>query len=177
MEARDQLGLDAVALVPANVPPHKPLPDDPGPQVRLELCALAVSAEPGLGVRDDEIRRPGLSYTVDTLRELHGSGDELTFIVGGDQAFGLPDWREPETVLSLARIAVALRGDVSREAIEERCAGLPGPLAFFDMPRLDVSSTLIRARVAAGRPIRHLVPAPVAERIQTLNLYRTQITA
>jgi nicotinate-nucleotide adenylyltransferase len=177
MEARDQLGLDAVALVPANVAPHKPMPDDPGPEVRLELCALAASAEPGLEVRDDEIRRAGPSYTVDTLRALHGSGDELTFIVGGDQAFGLPDWREPETVLSLARVAVALRGDLARETIEERCAGLAGPLAFFDMPRLDVSSTLIRARVAAGRPIRHLVPDAVAERIGALGLYRAGVTA
>ena len=176
MEARDQLGLDAVALVPANVPPHKLVTDDPGPQVRLELCELAAGTEPGLVVRDEEIRRPGPSFTVDTLRALHETGDELTFIVGGDQALGLPDWREPETILSLARIAVALRGDVSRDAVEQRCAGLPA-LVFFDMPRLDVSSTGIRERVAAGRPIRHLVPSAVAERIGELGLYRAEVTA
>jgi nicotinate-nucleotide adenylyltransferase len=175
MEARDQLGLDAVALLPANVTPHKVI-DDPGPEVRADLCERAAAAEPGLVVRYDEIRRPGPSYTVDTLRALHGSGDELTFIVGGDQALGLPDWREPEMVLTLARVAVALRGDVSREAVGGRCEGL-GPLAFFDMPRLDVSSSLIRARVAAGRPIRHLVPAAVAERIGALGLYRAGVTA
>jgi nicotinate-nucleotide adenylyltransferase len=175
MEARDQLGLDLVALLPARVPPHKAVPDDPGADVRLELCELAAASEPGLVVRDDEVRRAGPSFTVDTLRALHGSGDELTFIVGGDQALGLPDWREPETIVSLARFAVADRGEVSRELVRERLAGWD--VAFFAMPRLDVSSTLIRGRVAAGHPIRHLVPAAVADRIAELGLYRAGVTA
>jgi nicotinate-nucleotide adenylyltransferase len=178
MEARDQLGLDVVKLVQAGVPPHKEAPSDPGARVRVELCELAAATEPGLEVLHDEVRRAGPSYTVDTLRALHDAspGDELTFIVGGDQALGLPDWREPETVLSLARIAVAHRADTSREAILARCEGLMGAvqrITFFDMPRLDISSTQIRARVAAGRPIRHLVPAAVAERIAAGGLYRS----
>ncbi len=182
MEARDQLGLETVALLPAGVPPHKPVLDEPGPEVRATLCDLAAAAEPDLVVRRDELRREGPSYTVDTLRALHDAlpGDELTFIVGGDQALGLPDWREPEAVLSLARIAVAHRGDIDRGAILECCAGLDGAqerLVFFDMPRLDVSSTLIRDRVAAGRPIRHLVPDAVADCIAERGLYRAGVTA
>ncbi|MEA2123736.1 MAG: nicotinate-nucleotide adenylyltransferase [Solirubrobacteraceae bacterium] len=181
MEARDQLGLDRVYLVPAGVPPHKAIGDDPGTAVRVSLCELAVKSEPGLDLLRDETRRAGPSYTVDTLRALHEAspGDELTFIVGGDQALGLPDWREPETVLSFARVAVAQRGDTSREAVLERCAGLTGAsqrLIFFDMPRLDISSSGLRARVASGRPIRHLVPAAVAERIAELDLYRAGAT-
>ena len=179
MEARDQLGLDRVYLVPAGTPPHKAVRDDPGPGVRVQLCELAAAGEPGLAVLRDEIRRAGPSYTVDTLQGLHDAspGDELTFIVGGDQALGLPDWREPERILSLARIAVAQRGDSSRDAILERCAGLVGAvqrMTFFDMPRLDVSSSDLRARVAAGRPIRHLLPPAVAERVATLGLYAGQ---
>lgn len=178
MEARDQLGLDVVKLVPAGVPPHKAI-DDPGMRVRVELCELAAGSEPGLEVLHDEVRRAGPSYTVDTLRALHDAaspGDELTFIVGGDQAYGLPDWREPETVLSLARIAVAKRGDTSQETILDRCSGLVGfqRIRFFDMPRLDISSSLVRDRVAAGRPIRHLVPEAVAERIAADGLYRLE---
>ena len=111
-------------------------------------------AEPGLEVSRVEADRPGPSFTVDTLRELHDAfpGDELTFIVGGDQALGLPDWREPEAVLSLARVAVADRGEVTpRGRSLERCAGLDtSRLDFFAMPRLDISSTDLRARVAAG---------------------------
>jgi nicotinate-nucleotide adenylyltransferase len=182
MEARDQLSLDRVYLVPAGTPPHKLVPGDPGGAVRVELCELAAAGEPGLEVLRDETRRAGPSYTVDTLRALHDAspGDELTFIVGGDQALGLPDWREPELVLSLARIAVARRGESTREAVLERCAGLTGAvqrLIFFEMPRLDVSSSELRARVAAGRPIRHLVPAAVADRIAELGLYRTEVAA
>jgi nicotinate-nucleotide adenylyltransferase len=177
MEARDQLGLDVVRLVPTGVPPHKVIAADPGPAVRVALCELAAAAEPGLDVLHDEVRRAGPSYTVDTLRGLHAAsqGDELTFIVGGDQALGLPDWREPEALFALARIAVARRGDTAREAILARSDAIPGArerITFFDMPRLDISSTDLRARVAAGRPIRHLVPAAVADRIAELGLYR-----
>jgi nicotinate-nucleotide adenylyltransferase len=174
MEARDQLGLDVVRLIPAAVPPHKEVPDDPGVEVRLSLCELAAASEPGLQVSRVEADRPGPSFTVDTLRALHDAspGDDLTFIVGGDQAIGLPTWREPETVLSLARIAVAQRGDVDRRAVLDSFSALDASqLVFFDMPRLDLSSTAIRRRVGEGRPIRHLVPQPVASRIAELGLY------
>lgn len=174
MEARVALGLDEVRMVVAAVPPHKEVSDDPGVEVRLELCALAAAEEPGLEVSRVEADRPGPSYTVDTLRALHEAspGDELTFIVGGDQALGLPDWREPEALLSLARVAVAGRGEVTREAVLDCCAHLDtSRLDFFAMPRLDISSTDLRARVADGRPIRHLVPEAVAERIAQLGLY------
>ncbi len=177
MEARAQLGLDVVRLVPAGVPPHKEVPDDPGVEIRLQLCELAAASEPGLEVSRVEADRPGPSYTVDTLRALHDAspGDDLTFIAGGDQALGLPSWREPEALLSLARVAVAERDGVARSEILERCSGLRGAaerIVFFRMPRLDVSSTDLRRRVAAGRPIRHLVADAVAERIAALGLYR-----
>ncbi|MGI8623237.1 MAG: nicotinate-nicotinamide nucleotide adenylyltransferase, partial [Solirubrobacteraceae bacterium] len=101
MEARDQLGLDAVRLVPASVPPHKEVREDPGVETRVALCTLAARSEPGLEVSRIEADRPGPSYTVDTLRALHDAfpGDDLTFIVGGDQAIGLSTWREPEALL------------------------------------------------------------------------------
>ena len=175
MEARDQLGLDRVQLVVAAIPPHKLVDRDPGPEVRLELASLAAAAEPGLEASRAELDRAGPSFTVDTLEALHAAspGDELTFIVGGDQALGLPDWREPERVLSLARVAVAARSGSTRDQVLDRCAALDTTrLDFFTMPRLDLSSSDIRARVAAGRPIRHLVPAAVAERVAEQGLYR-----
>jgi len=176
-EARLSRGLDVVRLVPAAVPPHKEVPEDPGVEVRLELCRLAAQDEPGLEVSDVEARRPGPSFTVDTLRALHAEapGDELTFIVGGDMAFALPSWREPEAILELASLAVAERESMHRDHILERLAPLRGVnerVAFFDMPRLDISSTELRRRVAERRPIRHLVPAAVADRIASLGLYR-----
>jgi nicotinate-nucleotide adenylyltransferase len=175
-EARDQLGLDRVLLIPVAVPPHKEIASDPGPQVRLELCRLTAEGEPGIEVSDLEIARGGPSYTVDTLREIHSRApeDALTFIVGGDMAQSLPTWREPEAVLSLATLAVCEREGIRRQDITQRVAPLAGAqqLQFFDMPRLDVSSSDIRRRVAAGRPIRHLVEDGVAEYIQQHGLYR-----
>jgi nicotinate-nucleotide adenylyltransferase len=176
-EAATQLGLDRVLLTPVAAPPHKDAERDPGPRERLELCRLAVAGDERLDVCDVEVVRGGPSYTVDTLRELHARTpkDELTFIVGGDIALGLPAWHEPEAVLGLARLAIAERSGANRRDIAARLGetfpDAPEPL-FFDMPRLDISSSLIRRRIAQGLPIRYLVPDPVAERIARGKLYR-----
>jgi nicotinate-nucleotide adenylyltransferase len=176
-EAAAQLALDRVLLTPVAVPPHKEAEQDPGAQVRLELCRLAIDGDERLGVCDLEVGRGGPSYTVDTLRELHARTpeDDLTFIVGGDIALGLPSWHEPEAVLGLARLAVAERSGSGREEITRRLAERFGAAAapvFFAMPRLDISSSEIRRRVARGDPIRYLVPDRVAEQIARGRLYR-----
>ena len=176
-EAAAQLGLDCVLLTPVASPPHKEVERDPGPQARLELCRVAVAGDERLGVCDLEVLRSGPSYTIDTLRELHARTpeDHLTFIVGGDIALGLPTWHEPDAVLGLARLAVAERSGGRREDVaallSERFPDAEPP-AFFDMPRMDISSSQIRSRVAEGRPIRYLVPDPVAEQIARRKLYR-----
>jgi nicotinate-nucleotide adenylyltransferase len=168
-EAFTQLGLDRVVLMPAATPPHKEAVDDPGPEARLRLCELAVADDERFAVSRLELERGGPSFTVDTLREIDATapGDELTFIVGGDMAHSLPAWREPEAVLSLATLAVAERAGAERRDIAERLGGLAGGdrVRFFDMPRIDVSSSLVRHRVRDGRPIRYLVPDRVAQAI------------
>jgi nicotinate-nucleotide adenylyltransferase len=174
-EAHAQLGLERVWLLPVASPPHKDIAGDPGPEARLELCRLAVGDDDRLGVSDLEVRRGGPSYTADTLRELHARApeDELTFIVGGDMALSLPTWREPEAVLELATVAVAERSGAARQDIVDRLAGIGAAdrVRFFDMPRLDVSSSEVRARVADGRPIRYLVPDAVAAHIEQRGIY------
>jgi nicotinate-nucleotide adenylyltransferase len=176
-EALDQLDLDRVVFMPVAAPPHKEAREDPGAEARIELCRLAVADDERFDVSDLEVRRGGASYTVDTLRELHELEPEhdLTFIVGGDMAQSLPAWREPEAVLALARLAVAEREGVHREDVARRLEGLHrgGRVAFFDMPRIDISSSAIRRRVAEGRPIRYLVPDAVAAAIAERDLYRT----
>jgi nicotinate-nucleotide adenylyltransferase len=175
-EAFDQLGLESVMLMPVAQPPHKEADADPGADVRLELCRLAAADDDRLSVSDLEIERGGASYTVDTLRALHDRVPEhdLTFIVGGDMAYSLPSWREPEAILDMARLAVAERDGLRREDIARRLAPLhPGDrVVFFDMPRIDLSSSAIRERVAEGRTIRYLVPDPVGEAIRSRRLYR-----
>ena len=179
-EALAALELDRVLLVPVHTPPHKEMEGDPGAAARVELCRLAVADAPGLEVSTLETDRPGRSYTVDTLRALHDAdpGNELTFIAGADQACGLPDWREPAALLELAELAVAEREATRREDVLERLSVLPGAagrVRFFAMPRVDVSSSLVRGRVAAGRPIRWLVPDAVARAIADGGLYRTPV--
>jgi nicotinate-nucleotide adenylyltransferase len=159
-----------------HTPPHKEARDDPGPDVRLALCQAAIAADDELEVSTLEIDRGGPSYTVDTLRALHGSreGDDLTFIVGGDMASSLPGWREPESVLELARVAVAEREEHRRQEIAERLSGLRGAderIVFFTMPRLDISSSDIRRRIAEGRPVRWLIPGEVCDEIERRGLY------
>ena len=174
-QALAQLELERVMLVPVHEPPHKAAEGDPGVEHRVELCRRAVVGEDRLDVSLAEAEIPGPSYTVATLRKLHERcpGDDLTFIVGGDMAFSLPTWREPETILELAELGVAEREGVRRADITERLEGLPVErVHFFDMPRLDISSSLIRRFVAAGRPIRYLVPDAVAGYIEQAGLYR-----
>jgi len=180
-EAHEQLDLDVVTLIPVHTPPHKEAGDDPGVEHRIELCRLLVAHDGRLAVSRLEADRPGPSFTVDTLTELHEAhpGDDLIFIVGGDMARSLPSWREPERILELATLAVAEREGVGRTDIAETLAPLHGAdrVVFFDMPRIDVSSTRVRERVAAGRPVRYLVSDAVERYIATQGLYRTAVTA
>jgi len=177
-EAHAQLGLDRVLLVPVHTPPHKETDGDPGVEVRVALCEAAVAGDERLGVSRAEADVPGRSYTVDTLNRLHDARpeDQLTFIVGGDMAASLPQWREPQAILELCTIGAAARDGVGRDEVLARLdRELPGAsdrIRFFDMPRIDISSTLIRRRVAAGEPVRYLVPDAVAASIEREGLYR-----
>lgn len=176
-EARAQLSLERVLLVPTGVPPHKPMDDEPGPMHRLEMCRLALGEHRDwLQVSAIEINRDGPSYTVDTLREIHAThpGDELTFIVGGDVAWSLPAWHEPEAILELASVAVAERAGARREEVRARLAGMAGAhrISYIDVPRLDISSSALRRRVREGRPIDYLVADAVADYIDQRRLYQ-----
>jgi nicotinate-nucleotide adenylyltransferase len=174
-QALAALELDRVLLVPVNEPPHKANEADPGVEHRIELCRLAVAGDERLDVSLVDAEVPGRSFTVDTLSRLHDRcpGDQLTFIVGGDMALSLPAWREPAAILELAELGVAEREGVRRADIAERLSGLGTEnVRFFDMPRLDISSSQIRRLVAAGRPIRYLVPDAVADYIERVGLYR-----
>ena len=174
-EALIQLGLDRIVFMPAGRSPFKSGEEEPGAVHRLELCRCAVGEDERFVVSSLEVEREGPSYTVDTLRQLHSEAPDrqLYLIVGGDVAAGLPDWREPEQVLQYARLAVAKRRGTARTKVEAALSGLRGGehTEFFQMPRIGISSTLIRQRVRAGASIRYLVPEAVACYIQENGLY------
>jgi nicotinate-nucleotide adenylyltransferase len=170
-----------VLVIPTGDAPHKEIEQDPGRETRYELCRLAFGDDERFELSRREIDRRGPSYTVDTLRALReeGRGNELFLILGGDEARSLASWHEPEQVLALATLAVAERDHDRRAQVGAAIAGLSGSerVKFFTMPSIRVSSTIVRERVAAGTPIRYLVPAAVAEYIESAALYRQGITA
>jgi nicotinate-nucleotide adenylyltransferase len=169
--------------MPARIPPHKAPERDPGAQQRLAMCRLAIDGEPGLSACSLEIDRPGASYTVDTLNAIHAiqPDAELTFIVGADIARTLPSWREPTKVLELARLAVAERNGASRDEVLSTVAQVRGrgghapgasDVVFLEMPRVDVSSSVVRERAALGEPLEPLVGAALARYIADRGLYQ-----
>jgi nicotinate-nucleotide adenylyltransferase len=181
-EACVALELDRVVFVPAGVPPHKEVESEPGIEHRVAMCEAAVAGDERFSVSRSDVDRAGPAYTAELLRDLREASpdDELWFIVGGDMAHSLPAWHEPEAVLALARLAVAEREGVRRADIVDRLAVLPGAaerVDFFDMPRLDISSSLLRRRAAAGGPLRYLVPDAVARYVEREGLYRVPVPA
>jgi nicotinate-nucleotide adenylyltransferase len=175
-EAYLQLRLDRVLLVPARIPPHKPIKDEPGIDHRLEMCRLAIDGdEQRFEVSELEARRDGMSYTVDTLEALDAnqSESELFLIVGGDVALGFGEWRQPERVLALATLAVAERPGTNRAAVEQALSRVNGGerVRFLDMPGIEISSTLLRQRARRGEPTRYLVPDAVRRYIDQHRLY------
>jgi nicotinate-nucleotide adenylyltransferase len=176
--ATSGLGLGRVLLTPVLIPPHKPAKWDPGAEHRLRMCQLAIGEDPRLGVCTLELERPGPSYTIDTLRSIHASDPdaELTLIVGADMASTLVSWREPHEILKLASLAVAEREDTSRRDVLNALValGAEARTEFVEMPRLDVSSSLVRKRLTAGEPIGELVGNEVAAYIAEHELYGRQ---
>jgi nicotinate-nucleotide adenylyltransferase len=176
--AVSELRLDRVLLMPVHVPPHKPAKWDPGPQHRAEMCRLAAAREPRVEVSTLELRRPGPSYTVDTLRGIHASDPdaELTLIVGADMARTLGSWREPREILKLARLAVAERDGSTRQEVLDALGRVSGEarVDFLRMPRLEVSSSLVRRRLTAGEAIDGLVGSEVAAYLLEHKLYGRQ---
>lgn len=174
-EAFVQLELERVVLMPYGEPSHRVLDDDPGADARLTMCEYAFGADERFAVSSLEVDRAGPIYTIDTLRQLveRDDVDEVVLILGGDQAAALGTWRSPEEVLALAVLGVAERDEWTRSTVAESLGSLctPDRVRFFSMPRVDVSSSLVRSRARAGLPIRYLVPDKVANYVGAQSLY------
>jgi nicotinate-nucleotide adenylyltransferase len=173
-QARDQLALDQVLFIPAGDPWRKNHRAITTAGHRLAMLRLAIEGNDAFAISDIELRREGPTYTADTLEALAGErlDDAFWFILGADALADLPNWREPERIVQHAMLAVAPRDVREVNAAELNIPALAGRLRLFDCPRLAISSTEIRERVAAGRSIRYLVPDAVAAYIEQHNLYR-----
>jgi nicotinate-nucleotide adenylyltransferase len=176
-EARQALELDQMLFVPAGAPWRKAARKLSPREDRLAMVQLAVGDSPHFAISILEIEREGPSYTAETLAALHQNltdDSEIFFILGQDSLADLPNWREPQRIISLARLAVAARTDweaAKEDVLEKEVPGLSQRLVWLDMPRIGISSTAVRDRVRQGLSIRYWVPPAVEEYIRQHGLY------
>ena len=185
LDAVEALGLDHVRLVPLATAVHREQPATPA-ALRQEMLEAAVRGRSDLVVDDCELRRDGPSYTVDTLRSLrqHWADRPLCLLLGADAFAGFGDWREPDTILQLANLVVMVRpghdparmpavgGLLRQRAVAKLDFAATGQVLVWPVTQLDIASSDIRRRVAAGRSIDFLVPEAVARIIAREGLYR-----
>jgi nicotinate-nucleotide adenylyltransferase len=140
------------------------------------MTRLAAADDSRFSVSSLETEREGPSYTYETLELLarERENTELVFVMGADAAVGLESWRRPERVVELARIAVARREGISDAEVDAvmRSLGCEGRATMLAMPQFGVSSSAVRERAKQGRPLRYLVPQPVADYIEEKGIYR-----
>lgn len=166
---RDALDLDRVVLMVAGEPWQKVAQRSiTSAEVRLEMVRALVDGEPRVVVGDDEVRRGGPTYTVDTLRAVKAShpGAELFLVLGSDAARNLPTWKEADVVVGLSTLVVVNRPGDDRAIPVEGAT-----VEFVEMTPVDVSSSQIRADAAAGRAVVPATTPAVAEIIARLDLY------
>ncbi|RPJ74649.1 MAG: nicotinate (nicotinamide) nucleotide adenylyltransferase [Desulfobacteraceae bacterium] len=197
LEVKEACGLDQVALIPVAVPPHKGRGGWAAAEERLRMLEIAIGSGSGLTVSEVEIRRPGPSYTIDTVQHFRDAmpGAEIALIMGLDAFREIETWKSFRQILALvpvivmsrpgshavaggsdrAQVAQVLSAIVPGEPVEEApegfLAGSFKPVTVQHVTALDISSTRIRELVRAGRSIRYLAPAAVVEHIYAKGLY------
>jgi nicotinate-nucleotide adenylyltransferase len=170
-EARERLGLDKVIFVPSGIPPHKHHPKISSPELRLEMTRLGIQGNECFEFSDFEVRRESTSFTVETVSHFKRAlekGAELFLIVGADSILEISTWKEPQRLVSECQPVVVSRPGFDLMRLEP---WLRGHVRILDSVLVSISSTEIRARVAAGRSIRYLVPPSVAAYIFEHRLY------
>jgi nicotinate-nucleotide adenylyltransferase len=179
-QAREQARLDAVWFVPAPWPPHKHADQITRFEHRVEMLSLAIAGNPAFRIDEVEKERPGPTYTVDTIAELHRRhpSDDLFLLVGSDTLKDLPIWHEPVELLKQAGLVVMARAGHPVPDAPELRARLELPelvplrLEVVHAPLIDISSRDLRNRAAAGRSLRYFLPRAVECYILEKRLYR-----
>jgi len=176
-EALVQFNLDRVVFMPTGRPARKTHEDVSAAEHRYLMTVLATAGNPDFDVSRMEVDRPGTTYTVDTLRTLrdeYGPGAELFFVTGADAVWEILTWKDADEFASLCTFIAATRPGYDLEAARQEHADSLGRIRieFIEVPALAISSTDLRDRVRTNRPIRYLLPEPVAGYIEKYGLYR-----
>lgn len=168
----ERCALDRLLFIPSARPPHKRGHAVASPDDRYRMAQLAAQRDPRFEVSDAEIKRPGLSYTVDTLealREIYGESCAFHLVLGADSLLEIETWHAPDRLLELATVVTVPRPDKDLTGVAPRWRDR---VVSIQLPEIDISSTDIRRRAGAGLPIAHLVPEEVAGYIEERGLYR-----
>jgi nicotinate-nucleotide adenylyltransferase len=163
-----ELGLRKVIFIPANIPPHKSPDDISSKEDRLAMLKLALESLPEFEITEIEFGRKGKSYTIDTLTELKEvfPGEEFCFLLGADNVIEMEGWHQPERIFEIARVVAVNRpGFVPEGKFESK-------VDYFEMPAVDISSTVLREKIRHGESIGSLVPPEVEKYIHRKGLYR-----
>lgn len=169
--AREELGLERLFFIPAAQSPFKPDSKPSSGADRLRLLRLALAGKTWCEVDEQELHRGGVSYTIDTIRDYakRFEGAQIFYLIGGDHVQKLSAWREADELARMAEFVVVPRPGQAETPFPKPFRGR----ALKGFP-LGVSSSQIRARIRAGEPIEHLVPAFVAEAIRGSGLYEAK---
>ena len=163
-------GFDKVVFIPANKSPNKKV--FTAKENRVDMLELAVEGNPNFEISDLEIRRGGISYTIDTLRaykeQISKKDDELFCLIGSDSLLDLKNWREPKEIINECQVLVAIRPGFRPSDIP---SWLIHGIQFANIPRFEISSSNIRKRWVENKTIRYMVTLPVWEYINQHNLY------
>lgn len=173
----ERMQLEQIMFIPAYVAPHKVGLDFAPAEERFRMTQLAVEPYSQFVVSDIELRRSGVSYTIDTVRELSKiyAGRELYFIIGADSVVQLHTWNNIYDLLELATFVAA--GRPGYEGVMEQVVATLGAeaakrIVLLDTPEYDISSTDIRTRIRSGQSLAGLVPSDVEEYIRSHGLYK-----
>jgi nicotinate-nucleotide adenylyltransferase len=172
-EARDELALEKIVFIPTGTPPHKTYKGMAAARDRYEMTLLAIAGNDGFDISKIETDRPGMSYTLDTLkamRDLYPSRG-LFFITGMDAVLDIVKWRAPFEISRLCTIVVVKRPGYGNDELEKLPGEIKNSLRVIGAPMLDISATEIRRRVREGRGVRYLMPEAVRAHIRKKNLY------
>lgn len=176
-QAREALALDLVLFMPAGSPAFKQGKDVTSAEDRYAMTVLATAANPAFYASRFEIDRPGVTYTVDTLRMLrdfYPDNVHLYFITGADAVLDILSWHDAADIAQLATLIAATRPGYDIRQAQQRIArsGIHFDVRYIEIPALAISSTNIRQRVFAGKSIRYLTSESVLGFIRKNKLYR-----
>ncbi|RKY55103.1 MAG: nicotinic acid mononucleotide adenylyltransferase [Candidatus Neomarinimicrobiota bacterium] len=166
------LDVDKIYFIPSSIPPHKQASSYSSTSSRVEMLQIAIKGTPAFQISDIELNRPGVSYSIDTIKQIKSrmnlSKEELYFLIGSDSLVEFQSWMNPEEILSLAQVIVAPRPLFTKDMVKPEFLE---QVQFLNTPQIDISSSMIRERVYEGKSIRYLVLIKVEEYIKKNKLY------